>query len=171
MDFLLILAKALVYVLMVASLIAAIAVVTLRNIFHAALALVGVLLATAGLFVAFRADFLAVIQVLLYVGAVMTLVIFAIMLTQRLNDKSLIQNNRQSLPAALALSFFLILVITSLQKATFPLSEVTVTSRVTAADLGTALLGPYVFPFEVISVILVAALIGAVILAQKEKNS
>ena len=84
-----------VYGIMALSVIAAIGVVTLRNLFHAALFLAGVLLGTAGLFISLHADFLAMVQILIYVGAVLTLIIFAIMLTGRISDPSIKQKNNQ----------------------------------------------------------------------------
>lgn len=154
---------------MAVSVIAAIGVVTLRSIFHAALALAATLVGVAGIYLALQADFLAMVQILLYVGAVMTLVIFAVMLTERLGDKSVIANNRQSPLALAGILVFLLTLLRLISRTAWPLKEEALAARVSAADLGRALMNTYVFPFEVISVILIAALIGAIVMAKKEK--
>lgn len=159
-----------VYALMAASLLAALGVMLLPNIFHAALALVFVLLTTAAIFIALQADFLAVVQILLYVGAVMTLVIFAIMLTQRLSDRSVRQHNRLALPSLAGAAVFALYLIRVILGTAWPVRPEHAHPPVSAADLGKALMGPYVFPFEVISVILIAALIGAIVMARRDPS-
>lgn len=164
---LILLVKTGLYLLMALSLLAAIGVVTFRNIFHSALALAGTLLGVAGIYLALRADFLAVVQVLLYVGAVMTLILFAIMLTHRLGDQTIPQANRQSGPALVGLLIFMALLGSLFLKTNWPISQAALTP-VTALTLANALLGEYVFPFEVVSIVLLAALIGAVVIARKD---
>jgi len=159
------------YVLMGISILAAIAAVTLRSMFHAALGLIVVLMGIAGLFFALHAEFLAVVQILLYVGAVMTLVIFAIMLTENLGDKSTRQSNKQSVVALIGVIAFLGLLFGVLTRTPWPVKSATVAARIGTFELGEALLGTYVLPFEVISVVLIAALIGAIIIAKKDKEA
>ena len=156
-----------IYLLMAASLLAAVGVVTFRNIFHSALALAGTLLGVAGIYLALRADFLAVVQILLYVGAVMTLILFAIMLTHRLGSQAVPQANKQSGPALAGLLIFVALLSSLFLKTNWPVSEAAL-APVTALDLAKALLGEFVFPFEVVSIVLLAALIGAVVIARKD---
>ncbi|MBI3313426.1 MAG: NADH-quinone oxidoreductase subunit J [Candidatus Omnitrophica bacterium] len=163
--------KIAIYALMLGSVIAAIGVVTLRNLFYAALALVGVLLGTAGIYIVLHAEFLAAVQVLLYVGSVITLVIFVIMLTQRLTDKSLPQTNRQSLIALAGSLAFLYFLTKTILHTPWPVNPAITQVHVSTADLGSALMGNFVFPFEVISVILLAVLIGAIVIAKKDKES
>lgn len=161
-------AKIGIYAVMVLTLTAAVGVVTFRSIFHSALALVVTLLGIAAIYLGLGADFIAVVQVLLYVGAVMTLVLFAIMLTHRLGDKSIPQTNSQSLPALGALFLFIFFMVSYFLKANWTQITVPVSERVDVLALATALLGPYVFPFEVVSVILIAALVGAIVIARKD---
>lgn len=168
---LILLAKVMVYSVLGLSLAAALGVVLFRNLFHSALSLVGALVGVAVLYIALQAEFVAVVQILLYVGAVMTVVIFAIMLTHRLGDRSIPQSNSQSWPAFFALSGFTALLISLILKMDWSRAGFTGTvppTRVSTLDLGKALLGEYVFPFEVISVVLIAALIGAVVVARKD---
>lgn len=163
---LLILAKMGVYSVLLLSLGTALGVVLLPNIFHAALCLVGTLLGVAVLYLALQAEFIAVVQILLYVGAVMTVVIFAIMLTHRMGDRTVPQTNKQSVPAFLGLMFFVGLVGSLLLKTNWPTFKDS--NPVSALALGQALLGEYVFPFEAISIVLLAGLIGAVVIARKD---
>ena len=166
---LLILVKIGVYAVMLFSLAAALGVVLSPNIFHSALCLVATLLGIAALYIALHAEFIAVVQILLYVGAVMTLVIFAIMLTHRIGDPTVPQTNKQSLPAFLALSGFVILVGTLVLRTPWPSPAAgMVLPNGDALILGKALLGEYIFPFEVVSIVLIAGLIGAVVIARKD---
>src|SRR5436190_258147 len=103
--------KAGLYVLMGVCVLAAFGAVSLPNIFHAALALAATLIGVAGLYLALGAEFLAVVQILLYVGAVVTLLIFAIMLTQSLGSQTGRSKNSLGLPAlGVCLIFFTALV-------------------------------------------------------------
>ena len=164
-----ILAKLFIYSVLFVSLAAALGVVLLPNIFHAALCLVGTLLGVAALYLALQAEFIAVVQVLLYVGAVMTLVIFAIMLTTRLSDNTIRQHNPLGLSAVIASAAFLAALVRIIQNTPWPIRPETLHSPVSTMDLGKALMGPYGFPFEVISVILITALVGAIVIAKREK--
>ena len=171
MDPLVLIVKIGVYAVMAATVLAALGAVTLPNIFHAALALAAALVGVALVFLALGAEFLAVVQVLLYVGAVMTLMIFAIMLTHGLGKNALKQRNELVLGAAGACLAFLGLLIQIMYKTPWPVNPQNGARQISTADLGNALLGHFVFPFEVISVILLAALVGAVIIAKKERES
>ena len=164
--FLILLSKIFIYLVLFLSFTAALGVVLFPNIFHAALCLVGTLLGIAALYLALEAEFIAVIQILLYVGAVMTLVIFAIMLTRRIAGENIPQANKQSIPALLSLLGFVALFGSLIWKFPWPVGKNFV--HVDTFALGKALLGVYVFPFEVVSIVLIAALIGAVTIARKD---
>ena len=151
------------FLLAALTLVGAVWVVTLRNLFRAALSLGVVLLGVAGLFLLLEAEFLAFVQVLVYVGAILTLVVFAIMLTARLQGPSTAPAGRQPLPAALAaLAFFAVLA-----GATQPLLWPVATSAdaVPLAALGQQLVTRLVLPFEVVSLVFVAAIVGAIAIA------
>ena len=170
MDFLTSAVRFALYAVMALSIVAAIGVVTLRNLFHAALALAFVLLGIAAVYLALHAEFIALVQILLYVGAVMTLVIFAIMLTERFGDKSIPQSNRLSLPALSGSIVFLVALSQLILHTPWPVREENLSARVGVFELGKAFMETYVFPFEVISVILIAVLVGAITVARKEKE-
>lgn len=158
-----------IYAVMVGSLIAAVGVVTLPNLFRSALCLAATLVGVAGLYLALQAEFIAVVQILLYVGAVMTLVIFAVMLTERIADPTIPQTNRQSGPAFLSLAAFVGLVGSLLLKTDWARgAALEPASPLHTSALAQALLGEYVFPFEVVSVVLIAALIGAIVIARRD---
>jgi NADH-quinone oxidoreductase subunit J len=145
---------------------ASLGVVLARNLFHAVLWLALALVGTAGLFVLLHAEFLAAVQVLLYAGGVVTIVVFAIMLTERLVGESLRQTNRGvTAGAGVALTVFLGLAATILRgaRAAAPAPDLT------TAALGRAVLTEWVLAFEVLGVLLVAALLGAVYLARTEE--
>jgi NAD(P)H-quinone oxidoreductase subunit 6 len=167
MENLIPLVRGALYVVMAVSLIAAIGVVRLPNLFHAALCLVGVLVGTAAIYIALKADFLAAVQILLYVGAVMTLVIFAIMLTSRLSEKSIHTHNKLSVPGSLAGIALFVCLASAIMKT--PWRIYSQTSVPDTLALGAAMMGRYIFPFEVVSVVLIAVLIGALVIAKKDK--
>ena len=157
------------YAVMAAILVFALGVVTLRNLFHCALCLAAALIGTAVIYVVLQAEYLAAIQILLYVGAVVTLVIFAIMLTEHLAGKTVRQNNSQSLPAIAGLLGFVSLLTVLILKTPWPVTPTALKAKVSVMGLGKALMGIYVFPFEVISIVLIAALIGTVVIAKKDE--
>lgn len=146
---------------------AALLVVTARNVVHAALYLVVALLAVAATFLAVGAEFLAWTQVLVYVGAVVVLILFGLMLT-RAPIGPMAQHNdsgRLALVVSVALFGFLTTMILS----TFG-GEVLTLSVTTAGDLGDVLYVQWAFPFMVIGFFLTVSLIGAIILARREEG-
>lgn len=162
-----------IYALMAVCVAGALLSVLFRNLFHAALALSGALLGIAGIYLALHAEFLAMVQILIYVGAVMTLVIFAIMLTERFSDSSVRQYSNQGWLALGGGILFLTFLVRMILSTPWPLKTQTALAASPAGlfELGQALLGKYVFPFEVISVILIAALIGSIVVARKDTEA
>jgi NADH-quinone oxidoreductase subunit J len=155
------------YILAVLILGSALMVVTLRNIFHCALFLVLCLFSIAGIYILLEAEFIAAVQVLIYVGAVTILMIFAVMLTHQLTGKTIRQVNDQPVPAFLIVLSLLILTLLALSKTAW---EVASSSGVSpsATELGRALMTFYVLPFEIVSVVLLVALIGAIVISRRE---
>ncbi len=148
-------------------------VVTTRNMVHAALWLIVTLFGVAALYAYLSAGFLAVVQVVIYIGAIAILFIFAVMLTRReLLDRGPQQNSGWWLSAIVALMSFggLFLVVRSW--AGFWKAAPAVPATLDpVSQLGVALISPdgFVLPFEVASVLLLAALIGAVYIAFARK--
>ncbi len=147
--------------------VSALAVVTLRNIFHCALFLILCLFCVAGLYVLLYADFIAVIQVLLYVGAVSILIIFAIMLTARLAGRQVVMQNEQTFIGAFLALILMGGILWSLT-GTFIRQSAEVPPPKSLATIGRLLMTDYVLPFELVSVLLLAALIGAIVIARRE---
>jgi NADH-quinone oxidoreductase subunit J len=121
------------------------------------------------------AEFVAVVQVLVYVGAVIVLIIFAVMLTAQIGDSSVGQTNRLAPPAALAAAaFFMVLQKALLSAPWGSAASSTDVSGATAPGLsnlqavGMTLLNVYVYPFELTALILFTALVGAVLIARKD---
>jgi len=152
---------------------AAIMVVTARNLVHAALWLVVSLFGVAVVFALLNASFLAVAQVVIYIGAIAILMIFAIMLTRRVASEAGSQVNPNWMWAVIvagALFAGLVWTLAGWPGFATPLSEMS--SRADPLrDLGMALVSPnaYVLPFEVASVLLLAAMIGAIMVAWERK--
>ncbi len=149
-------------------LVSAVSVVASRNIVHAALWLILSLFGVAALFAVLEAGFIAVVQVVIYVGAIATLIIFAIMLTRReMRESGQQTHSWWPLPALLAMAMFVGLawLLTSLP-GTHGVPPA-LAGDDPALLLGQALLSPeqYVLPFEVASVLLLAALVGAIVIA------
>ena len=147
---------------------AAVAVVTNKNILHSAFYLVLAFVGVASIYVLLEAPFIAVVQVLVYIGAIAILIVFAIMLTRRIMSKDLEQKNKQWGWAALgagALFAVLSWVVYSVQ---WPVTEAQVPED-TITILGQELLGTYVIPFEIASVLLLAALVGAILIGTRAR--
>ena len=138
-------------------------VVCLRNLFRAALSLGLVLIGVAGMFLVLRAEFLALTQILVYVGAILTLVVFAVMLTANAKGDALSLPTRRRVPAAaLCVTLFAVLTgATNVIGRSMPAVE----QPVPLAQLGRELITTLVLPFELISLVFVAAIVGAIALA------
>lgn len=164
-------------VLMLLSVGTAIGVVAMRNPIHSALCLIGNLLTVAGIFAALDAHFLAVVQIIVYAGAIMVLVLFVLML---LNIK--VENSPRGGTAYVAASvligaafaLFLVPAIGDLlEDARIPLStSVSATPDFgTVKQIGRELFTKYLFPFEAASVLIMAAIVGAVMLAKRTRQA
>jgi len=148
-------------------------VVSLKNIFHCALFLILCLSGVAGIFILLDAEFLAAAQVLIYVGAVAILMIFAIMLTSDLASRKIVQTNKNAMPALLACIVFAISVIMLIratsEKGIWQWAE-TMLPGDNVMIIGKMLMTRFMLPFEVVSILLLAAMIGAIVLARREKS-
>ena len=163
-----------IFILVAAGILgAALMVVTTRNLVHAALWLIVTLFGVAVLFVILDATFLAVVQIIVYIGAIAILLIFAVMLTRRMMQDKGPQVNRNWWIAAIISAVLLVILLYSLNSwpdavNILPTSEI---SNDSVRELGIALVSPnaYVIPFEVASILLLAALIGAITVAWEKR--
>lgn len=146
----------------------ALAVVLGKNLFHSVLWLALALVGTAGIFLLLEAEFLAGVQVLLYAGGVVTVVVFAIVVTERLVGTQLSHTSRNVVRGGLAAVAFLAFMLRWLWHAPLPLDRVPVEGDVTR-EIGMALLTDFVLPFELLAVLLLVALLGASYFARPEE--
>jgi NADH-quinone oxidoreductase subunit J len=153
----------------------ALGVVTTRNLVHAALYLILSLFGVAGFFVLLSAPFLAAVQILVYIGAIAILIIFAVMLTRSMTRLQEVVNRQWWLSALVGALLFVLLaggVILPVWGqngvlAGQPVSDVVATT----VDLGVALVdgNQYVLPFELASLLLTAAMVGAIVIARDDE--
>jgi len=137
------------------------------NIVYSAFALMGTFMGVAAIYVFLAADFVAVVQVLIYVGGILVLMLFAVMLTHRIADVRVSNRSVGSLPALL----IIVLVGGVMGSAALGANWKAVapgTAQPTTYAIGNGFLTDYLLPFELVSVVLLAALIGAVVLSRKE---
>ena len=147
-----------------------IAVVSMRDIIRCGLAMIVCFLALAGLYVSLGAVMVAATQVIVYIGAISVLIMFAIMLTQDKAAPSRLVFQTQAAPAAIAA--IIVAVLVSVAAAGTNWGAVSVAAvRVATKDLANLLFGNYVLAFEAVSVLLLAAVIGGVFLAKREKDA
>jgi NADH:ubiquinone oxidoreductase subunit 6 (subunit J) len=147
---------------------AGLAVVLSKNLFHSVLWLALALVATAGLFLTLDAEFLAAVQVLLYAGGVVTVVVFAIVVTERLVGERLSHTSR-SLAAGGAVSVALLaLLVLAISRAQIDLPRPPLTADLTR-QIGMSLLTRFVLPFELLAVLLLVGLLAASYFARPEE--
>lgn len=159
-------------------LLSALCVVFLPRIVYSAVAMILAFISVAGIFVLLNADFVAVAQIIIYAVGITIVMIFSIMLTNAEEDKQLwVAKKLRTLFAFGAAGLLFLTIIASAIFGVFatrePSAEIIqrLQSEGTTATIGSSLLTDYVLPFEVLSLLLLAAIIGAVVIARKEKES
>jgi len=155
------------WVLAIVGITAALTVVLLRNVFRAALSLVLCFLTVAGIYVTLSADFLAAVQILIYIGGISVLILLAIMLTREVQQGS--PSNKLRIPALAVAILFLgamgfALINTPWQVSTAPPLEPT-TSALAVKLLGE---GGFILPVEIAAALLLAAILGAIVLVREK---
>jgi NADH-quinone oxidoreductase subunit J len=147
---------------------AAVRLVTAENVVHAALYLVVALGTVAGVFLLLAAEFVAWVQILIYVGAIVVLLLFSLMLTRAPIGREALDNQQRGLAAVVA-----IIVLAGLsflvQDAFGDLPSLRIRPTLTS-DVGDELFSTFVLPFEVVSYLLLAALVGAIVLARRDER-
>jgi NADH-quinone oxidoreductase subunit J len=145
----------------------ALGVALANSIVYSAFALMGALLGVAGLFVLLGADFLGVVQLLVYVGGILVLTLFAVMLTHRISDVHVSNRAVGRLPGAALVGIVLAWMIHVARRAAWVVQDPGPPAS-TTYGIGEAFLTQYALPFEIASLVLLAALIGAVVVSRKE---
>lgn len=154
------------FIMAMISIFASMMVMELPDIFHAALFLALFFAAIGGIYILLTAEFIAAIQILVYGGAVLVLILFAIVLTKR---SSLIEEipKKTLIINLIAIAGLVLLLIQPLLKIPWPI-EMVEYSQPNTYSVGFSLFTDYVIPFEVVSLALLAALIGAIYLSKRE---
>jgi len=148
----------------------ALVVVSTRNIMYSVFALMFTFFGVAGLYVLLNADFIAVTQILVYIGGILVLMLFGVMLTNKQTNVDIKTSVLSTLPAmilcaALAGTMFGIFSNTSWFNGGLVKQDITATTQ----TLGTLMLTDYLLPFEIASVVLLVAIVGAAMIARKER--
>ncbi len=146
----------------------ALAVVLTKNLFHSILYLALALVGTAGMFLTLDAEFLAAVQVLLYAGGVVTVVVFAIVVTERLVGDRITQTSRHLASGAVAAVVLLVTLVLFIRRAPLLDAAPAVTGDLTRA-IGQGVLTRWVLPFELLAVLFLAALLGAIYFARPDE--
>ena len=146
-------------------------VVFSRNIIYSAFSLLFTFFGVAGLYVLLQADFLAVTQILIYVGGILVLLLFGVMLTNKVVNVEIKTGTLHTVPAlilvAVVAGSLSGLFYSTWRNVDAPVSSITTTTK----SLGEMLMTGYLLPFEIASVILLVALIGAAFIARRERKA
>jgi len=148
--------------------LAGVLVVTSRNIVHAALWLVVALASVAGVFLLLAAPFVAFVQVIIYVGAIVVLILFGIMLTRAPVGRRVLDNSLRARIGALVIGGGVFAMLTWFMVDAWSGERITNRDATSPAALGNAIFRNYVLPFEAVSILLLAALIGTIVLARRD---
>ncbi len=155
------------WVLAIIGIIAALMVVLLRDVFRAALSLVLCFLTVAGIYITLSADFLAAVQVIIYIGGISVLIILAIMLTRDVQQGS--PSNKLRIPAFIVAIIFLGVVAFTLLNTPWQVSTLPPLEPTTSALAGKLLgKGGFILPVEIAATLLLAAILGAIVLVREK---
>lgn len=157
------------YLFAAVTLLSAAVVVSSKNIIYSAFSLVLTFFGVAGLYILLGADFIGVVQILVYVGGIMILLLFGVMLTNKITSVDIRTGTINVLPSAIAIGVFMGLV-TSIMIWTKWVSLPTETPLTTTNELGKLLITEYVLIFELLAILLLVALIGAASIARRDKE-
>jgi len=146
----------------------ALAVVLSKNLFHAVLWLALALTGTAGVFLLLDAEFLAAVQLLLYAGGIITIVVFAIVVTERLVGERLTQTNIRIGGGAVVSIALLGALVTIIEKRPLAMTRPEMSGDLTQL-IGQSVLTRYVLPFELLALLMLAGLLGAIYFARPEE--
>lgn len=159
------------YVFALITLGSAAVVVFSRNIVYSAFALLFAFFGVAGLYALMMADFLAITQLLIYVGGILVLVLFGVMLTSNVINVQIRSGTMHVLPALLIVGSLAAVLLMAFWSTDWNLLSALPAVEQTGPDIGELLLTRYLLPFEIASVILLVALIGAAMIARRERKA
>jgi NADH:ubiquinone oxidoreductase subunit 6 (subunit J) len=159
------------YIFAFAAFVSVIMILFTRTVFYAALALIVCLISLAGIYALLYAEFLAITQLVIYAGGVLVLILFGIMLTNRIAGKPLLTESHHAVPGVIiSFGMFLTLILTY-QQTSFNPTEPSPTQGHHINQMGIELMSTYVAPFEIGGVLLLVSLIGASLMASSFKKN
>ena len=142
-------------------------VVTSPNLVHSAVSLLFTFFGIAAIYIYLYADFIAATQVVVYVGGILVLIIFGVMLTNKIENATITSKTHNKIPGVIFSGLLLLLQFYAIFNTNWLVNE-NAAKDSTIVDIGELLLGKYLLPFEVVSILLLAALIGAAMLSRKK---
>jgi NADH-quinone oxidoreductase subunit J len=154
------------YLFAAVTVISAFFVVTTRNIVHSAFFLLFTFFGVAGIYVLLGADFVAIVQLIVYVGGILILLIFGVMLTNKITNVQIKTGTMQMLPAAIGVGLLAGLLLSTVVNTNWKIIPKNVPLP-DAGTIGTVLLQEYVIVFELLGIILLIALLGAASIARR----
>jgi NAD(P)H-quinone oxidoreductase subunit 6 len=140
-----------------------------RNIVYSTFSLLGAFIGVVGIYILLAADFVAMVQLLVYVGGILVLTLFAVMLTQGIADVTVSNRAVGVVPSLITVILAAGVMMFAAFHTPWQQSQVATTSGPTTYAIGNAFLGEYVLPFEVASLVLLAALIGAIVISRQDR--
>ena len=142
-------------------------VVTSPNLVHSAVSLLFTLFGIAAIYIYLYADFIAATQVVIYVGGILVLIIFGVMLTNKIDNATITSKTHNQIPGIFFSALLLLMQFYAIFNTNWLVNENPPIDN-TITEIGKLLLGKYLLPFEVVSILLLAALIGAAMLSRKK---
>jgi NADH-quinone oxidoreductase subunit J len=156
------------YVFAILTIVSAGLVVFSKNIVYSAFSLLVTFFSVAGIYVLLNADFIAITQLLIYVGGILVLLLFGVMLTTNVTNVDLNTQTLKAIPATIIAAIVAALLVSTVISTKWKVNE-TPPMNNTVKGLGELLLTKYLLPFEIASIVLLVAIIGAAFLARRDK--
>jgi len=158
------------YLFLFAAFLSVMAMLITRTIFYAALSLIACLISIAGIYALLDAEFVAITQIVIYAGGVLVLILFGIMLTNRIAGKPLLMESHHSVVALIISLGIFLLLLSAYDKTSFNQLENIPASGNHINEIGIQLMSTYVAPFEIAGVLLLVCLVGASLMASSFKK-
>ncbi|MBI1931528.1 MAG: NADH-quinone oxidoreductase subunit J [Ignavibacteriales bacterium] len=157
------------YLFAIITIVSAVIVVNARNIVHAAYSLLLTFFGVSGIYVLLGADFLAIVQIMVYVGGILILLLFGVMLTNKITNVEIRSGSFQVLPAVIGLAAFAAILFGVMTSTNWKSQSFDIPNT-TSFDLGKLLISEYILVFELLGILLLVALIGAASIARRDKE-
>ncbi|MBK8947086.1 MAG: NADH-quinone oxidoreductase subunit J [Ignavibacteriae bacterium] len=157
------------YLFAAITIISAVIVVNARNIVHAAFSLLLTFFGVSGIYVLLGADFIAIVQIMVYVGGILILLLFGVMLTNKITNVEIRSGSFQVLPAIIGLAAFAAILFGVMTSTNWKSQSFEIPNT-TSFELGKLLISEYVLVFELLGILLLIALIGAASIARRDKE-